>query len=120
MLDTNHASLIFRRLPAALAAVEAHADDEFALAMPTVAELWYMEHGSARRAENIRDLVQFFRDYQILEFSASAAEEFGRIKADLRVRGRIIPDRDIQIAAIALCSKLTLLTSDKHFRNLTG
>jgi tRNA(fMet)-specific endonuclease VapC len=49
------------------------------------------------------------------EFTAQAAEEFGRIKSELRRTGHPIPDVDAQIAGIARLNDLTLLTADAHF-----
>jgi predicted nucleic acid-binding protein len=49
------------------------------------------------------------------EYRAAAAEEFGRVRVDLRRAGRPIPQIDAQIAAIARLDRLTVLTTDSHF-----
>ena len=46
--------------------------------------------------------------------------EYGRIRTELRQKGRPIPDIDIQIAAIARVNDLVVLTADKHFFNIGG
>ena len=41
--------------------------------------------------------------------------DFGKIKAELRRKGRPIGDIDVQIAAIARVNRLTILSADAHF-----
>ena len=56
----------------------------------------------------------------ILGLDRTAAMEFGRIKAELSRRGTLIPDADIQIAAVARSHGLVLLTADSHFSHIDG
>ena len=46
--------------------------------------------------------------------------EYGRIKAELRRKGRPIPPIDMQIAAIDRVNDLTVLTADLHFSYIDG
>ena len=41
--------------------------------------------------------------------------EFGRIKNELRLKGRMIPVNDLWIAALARQHDLTLVSRDRHF-----
>ena len=52
----------------------------------------------------------------LLGFDVIAAEEYGRIKAELKAKGRPIPGTDAQIAAIARLHDLTVLSDDRHFQ----
>lgn len=79
-----------------------------------------MIFNSIRVQSNERDLRRFLRNFSCLEFDGVTAEEFGRIKAELRRIGRPIPDIDIQIAAIARINNLVLLSADKHFSFVSG
>jgi tRNA(fMet)-specific endonuclease VapC len=45
-----------------------------------------------------------------------AAEEYGRIRAELKAKGRPIPGTDAQIAAVARLHDLTVLSTDHHFQ----
>lgn len=120
LFDTNHASALLRGDAKLLSRVAAAAAADFSLCQPSVGELWYMVHSSARVAENERRLNAFLSRFPILEFDAAAGIEFGRIKAGLRRIGRPIPDVDSQIAAIAMTNGVILLSADAHFSVVTG
>ena len=115
LLDTNHASGLFRKLPKLQARVGSATGDAFLLCQPSIGELWFMVFNSSRIQENERDLLRFLGTFDHHEYDAGAAIEFGRIKCELRRIGRPIPDVDVQIAAVARAHGLTLLTADSHF-----
>jgi tRNA(fMet)-specific endonuclease VapC len=48
----------------------------------------------------------------------STARVYGKIKDELRIKGKPIPENDVWIAAIAKENGLTLLTKDNHFDNV--
>ncbi len=121
LLDTNHASGLFRKLAQLQAKVgSATGDDSFLLCQPSIGELWFMVFNSSRVEENERDLLRFLETFDHHEYDAGAAIEFGRIKSALRRIGRPIPDVDVQIAAVARANGLTLLTADAHFAFVEG
>jgi tRNA(fMet)-specific endonuclease VapC len=116
LLDTNHVSDMLRKRPVILKKVaDMSGKGTLNIAMTSVAELWYMVFNSARVQQNSDDLNQVLEGLTRSEFSEAAAVEFGRIKAELRKKGRTIPDSDTQIAAIARINDLTILTADSHF-----
>jgi tRNA(fMet)-specific endonuclease VapC len=88
------------------------------IAMPSVAELWFMVFNSRRIERKTKDLEQILDGLPRWDFIETAAMEFGRIKTELRQQGRVIPDADIQIAAIAKVNDLVVLTADAHFNNV--
>jgi tRNA(fMet)-specific endonuclease VapC len=121
LLDTNHSSLLFREDPALSARFAAAPPAAlYSLCDPSVGELWYMVYNSDRATQNVPALRDFLENFTQLPFTPEAAEDFGRIKTALRKRGRLIPDVDIQIAAIARTQDLTVLTADAHFRQVPG
>jgi tRNA(fMet)-specific endonuclease VapC len=120
LLDTNHASGLFRKLPGFQTRVGSATEDAFLLCQPSIGELWFMVFNSSRVEENERDLHRFLDAFDHQEYDASAAMEFGRIKSELRRVGRPIPDVDVQIAAVARAKGLTLLTADAHFAFVEG
>lgn len=119
LLDTNHASAVFLKDPR-LAAEAVRADEELFLPMPALGELWFMVFNSRRVEENRERLIGFLQSLIVLPFDELAAEEFGRIRVDLRRKGRPIPQIDVQIAAIARQRNLTVLTDDGHFGAIDG
>jgi tRNA(fMet)-specific endonuclease VapC len=48
------------------------------------------------------------------------AEIYGRIKTELRRRGRMIPENDLWIAATAIQHEMPVLTQDSHFQEVPG
>jgi tRNA(fMet)-specific endonuclease VapC len=120
LFDTNHASLLYRLDPKMVAVFQQHHADRFHLCTPSLAELWYMVHNSARRQQNIAELKRFVDRFYILDFKDVHAQEYGIIKSELRRLGKPIPDVDIQIAAVARVTKFVLLTDDAHFTPISG
>lgn len=57
----------------------------------------------------------------VIPFDTNAAYRFGVMAADLRDRGRPLPDADLQIAATAIYHDLVLVTGNvKHFDRVAG
>ncbi|HEY8665525.1 MAG TPA: type II toxin-antitoxin system VapC family toxin [Tepidisphaeraceae bacterium] len=118
LLDTNHVSAALNNNASLIARMAAMVDASFGVSLPCVGELWSMVFNSRRIAENTGDLNRQLVDFRFWEFDELAAQEFGRIKAELRRLGRPIPDVDAQTAAIARLHRLTVLTADKHFSEI--
>ncbi len=51
----------------------------------------------------------------VLSSDAMTSKEYGKIKSDLRKKGKPIPENDIWIAAVAIQYDLKLITKDSHF-----
>jgi tRNA(fMet)-specific endonuclease VapC len=118
LLDTNHASALWRNDTVLVARIAALTDAELALRLPSIGELWFMVHNSSRIAANEISLRTFLSRFRQFAFDAVAAEQFGQIKAHLRKVGLPIPAVDVQIAAIARAHGLTVLTADAHFASV--
>lgn len=65
-------------------------------------------------------LEQFAEGRRILPCDLEAARQYGRLKNDLRAKGRPLPENDIWIAAVASHHDLVLATRDRHFRDVDG
>jgi tRNA(fMet)-specific endonuclease VapC len=116
LLDTNHASAMLKKNAALLGRIQnAGVATELGVPLPVIAELWFMVFNSSRVQRNAEDLDRLLIGLLRWEFSEDAAKEFGRIKAEIRRSGFMIPDADIQIAAIARVNDMVVLTADKHF-----
>lgn len=57
---------------------------------------------------------------EVLPVSASVADRYGKIFAQLRRDGTPIPINDLWIAALALDAGAALLTFDRHFARVAG
>lgn len=115
LLDTNHAGrLLDERAPLWDRIVEVDRS-QVGIAIPSVGELWFMVFNSTRVRSNQLLLKGLLRQLRVWEFDAKAATEFGKLRKELRDKGRPIPTFDVLIAAIARVNNLVLLTADQHF-----
>lgn len=90
-------------------------------AVPVLAELWYGVEYSSTREKNAARLRRVLPELIIWPFTDRAAEEYGRIAADLRRRGRPIGTIDMLIAAIALSlGKTVVISADSDLTTVPG
>ena len=118
LLDTNIIIAIFAEEPAVLQRVAAA--EEVFVPVTVLGELYYGARKSARAAANIDRIDEFASAAATLGCDAATAQQYGRIKNDLRAKGRPIPENDIWIAAIAAQHSLTVVSRDDHFADVSG
>lgn len=73
-------------------------------------ELFYGAYKSQRRSTSQPLIEAFLASYSSLDFDEKAARTCGELRADLERKGLPIGPYDLQVAAIALSHKLTLVT----------
>lgn len=121
LLDTNTVSFHIRGSSAALQRrLRGIPVDEVALSVVTEMELRF---GLARNPGlPIAPLVEEFLDgVQVLPLTSAVAGVYGRIRADLEVKGTPIGPLDLMIAAQAVAARATLVTNNlREFRRVTG
>ena len=83
------------------------------------AELWEGVVGSPRQEVYRSALADLVAGVPVLGLDRGTAELFG-VRAELRRRGKLIPDLDLLIAATALRHDLTVISRDEHFRRVPG
>ncbi len=122
LLDTNHASRLMDGDEPILSRVRRSLVDGvlFFLPITVVGELYYAVYASQRVRNNLARLQALRVLASTLPFDEAAAEEYGRIQAELKARGRPIPGTDAQIAAVARLHGLAVLTADRHFGFVKG
>ncbi len=122
LLDTNHASwLMAQQGPIVARLRQAQADgDRFGISVTVLGELYYAVYASQHRAENLHRLQSLAGALLLWPFDALTAQEFGRIQAEQKAKGRPIPPLDAQIAAVARVNDLVILTDDRHFTFVDG
>ncbi|MEX0703376.1 MAG: type II toxin-antitoxin system VapC family toxin [Planctomycetales bacterium] len=120
LLDTNHVIAHLNGDPRMANHVVLHraTGDVFAINTTVLGELYFGAYASRRPTENLGGVNSFLDEVDLFEFDRAAAEEFGRIKAEQRAKGRPIPTADAQIAAVARLRGLTVLTNDAHFQSV--
>ena len=89
---------------------------EIAVPCIVIGELCYGANKSMKSEENLERIDDFARNNIILNCDENTAKLYGVIKDRLRLKGHLIPENDIWIAAIALQNNLSLITRDEHFK----
>ena len=118
LLDTNIVIAIFAKD----SIVMDHLAQATEVFVPSIAlgELFYGAHKSNQAHANIARIEEFAADAVILACDVATGREYGRIKNDLRIGGRPIPENDIWIAAIAMQHGLTVVSRDGHFEKVSN
>ena len=85
------------------------------------AELFYGAMKSQNPAQTLLKQQEFLNQFVSLAFDDPAAGIFGVIRADLTQKGTPIGPYDLQIAAIAMAYRLTLVTHNtREFSRISG
>jgi tRNA(fMet)-specific endonuclease VapC len=123
LLDTNAAAdTIFRRrgLPERVKAARA-AGHDIGIGIPVLGELYGGAEFSTSRDFNLDILRRTVKVLRLWPFTPEAAEVYGRLYAELRRKGRIIQQVDLQIAAIAISlGRCTVVSDDSDFDAVPG
>lgn len=121
MLDTNAASAAMRGTPAVDEQLRRLQPRDWCISAITRAELRY---GLALRPASLKlaRLVEGFLEVaRTAAWDAAAADEHGRLRAGLRLRGTPIGDFEEMIAAHAVALGAVLVTDNvKHFERVEG
>jgi tRNA(fMet)-specific endonuclease VapC len=88
---------------------------------PVLGELWSGVEGSVSRIRNVQRLQHALSRLIVWPYTNEAAEEFGRVFAELRRIGRPMQQIDIMIAAIAFSlGQCTVVTTDTDLSAVPG
>lgn len=123
LLDTGAASDVINRRHGAhdMASAASQQGDVIGLATPVLGELIAGIEGSASREPNLTRLWHAIQRLRLWSFDKAAAEEFGRLWAELKRRGRPMQQIDAQIAAIAISlGNTVVVTKDSDFAAVPG
>ena len=84
-----------------------------------VGELYVGAFRSSNRLKEIQILDNFFKQFQILQFTMADSYQFGELKAQLLTEGQICGDMDIIIASIVINHGEVIYTNNiDHFKNI--
>jgi tRNA(fMet)-specific endonuclease VapC len=121
MLDTNMCVFAIKKNAHVLAAIKAHKDSGLFISAITLSEL---EHGicnSHYHEKNRLALTNFLLIITPLAYDDKAAQEYGKIRADLQKQGLLIGNMDMLIAAHAKSIAMTLVTNNtREFTRVRG
>ena len=86
----------------------------------SIGELMYGAALSKKTDFNQELYSGFCNQMKIIYVDSDIAKSYGKIKAQLKKKGRPIPENDIWIAATAITAGLSLVTADTDFENIDG
>lgn len=92
-----------------------------AISNSILAELYFGAYNSGKVTENLQRIELVKKDLRVLSDSEESAMIFGRIKSDLKSKGKKIEDFDILITSIAMANNCIVVTNnDDHFSRIKG
>ena len=115
MLDTNTVSHLIRKHPAVAQRVVVAPMASLCISAITEGELLF---GLAKRPDAKRlhlAVRELLRRVDVLPWNSSAAEHYGRVRADMAKDGKVLAPLDLLIATHALAVGAVLVTNDKAF-----
>lgn len=113
LLDTNIISYWMRGDKRVIDRIKKHAPSNLALSTVTLAEILYgIEKSTMKKKERRLKIKQISSLLGMYSFDEAAAGKYAVIRAQLEREGRVISERDTQIASIAMANKLTVVTLD--------
>ena len=117
LLDTN---IIAAWLKGEKGVTDKIAKDKRQIQIPVIVigELYYGAMYSTHTQKNVEDIETIISNFDVLPIDVDTTIVYGEIKAALRKKGKPLPENDIWIAAIAQRYKLTIITRDKHFKEI--
>ncbi|MBF2053502.1 MAG: type II toxin-antitoxin system VapC family toxin [Candidatus Sericytochromatia bacterium] len=122
LLDTSICIYTIRqRPPEVRARFEVYQPGELAISSITLSEMEYGAAKSQKPEQNRKSLLQFLLPLEILNYDATAAQAYGKVRAELERAGTPIGAMDLMIAAHALSLNLKLITRNlKEFQRVPG
>ncbi len=124
LFDTNAISEVFRRRPnpEIVRWLQDLPREEQYTSTVVVAELYEGAYRSRARERWLTRIAErVLGTMTVLAFDLDCAHEYGRLQAQLRSSGVPIGDVDTQVAATALCHRLTIVSAnERHFRWIPG
>mgnify|MGYP000585565004 CR=1 FL=1 len=95
--------------------------DDFCVSSITVAELIYGAKKSKNIEKNLNAAIKILSPFTIIDFTSMDAFEYGNIRANLEMKGKVIGANDLLIAAQARRQNLIVLTANtREYERVEG
>jgi tRNA(fMet)-specific endonuclease VapC len=117
LLDSNAwIGWLRKRQPKLVARIKQENAANIVLCSVVLGELIYgaERSGDAHRAANLLEVQKLRLQFASFPVDDRAAEEYGRVRANLDTKGTPIGPNDLMIAAIALANRLTVVTHNTN------
>jgi len=112
-LDTNVAVQILNDVPNVI--IWLNQFGSLLLPVPVIGELSFGARNSARAAENLSRLQRLLARCPAMPLDAEIGDVYGRLRLELKIAGRPIPENDLWIASACVQHQMPLVTLDLHF-----
>ncbi len=121
LLDTNILSYWMRGDQALIARIKDQSPSDLAIAAISLAEILYgIEKSKTKKKIRTEKIKKIATALDILPFDEAIAPFYAGIRSELERKGRVIGERDIQIAAIAKANNLIVVTHNtKEFDRIS-
>lgn len=114
MLDTNIVSHLFKRHPGVVNRMTNLTPANVCISSITEAELLYGAH--KKQSVGLKETIRkFLSTITIYDWDSDAAAAYGKLRASMEKRGKVMGDLDQLIAAHALSRGTTIVTNDRAF-----
>ena len=122
MLDTNICIYIIKNKPSQVREkLHEFEISEVCISTITVSELIYGAYKSQFVEKNLKAIEGFLLPFEIMDYDYKASIEYGKIRACLEKKGKVIGNMDMQIAGHALSLNLELISNNtKEFKRING
>lgn len=121
MMDTDTCIFLMKNITNVVEQFKGKRRKGIVISSITASELYYGVHNSKTPKELTVHLANFFIGVPVIDYSADAGDYYGRIRAELKRKNKIIGELDMLIAAHAKSEKLILVTNNTHeFERVSG
>jgi len=111
LLDTNIISYWMRGDTKVIGRIKKYTPADLSLSTITLAEILYgIEKSPVKKKDRRLKIGKISSLLDLYSFDESAAGKYAVIRAQLEREGKVISERDTQIASIAMANKLTVVT----------
>ncbi len=119
LIDTDWLIDVLLGVPNAVSVVERLSGQDLGVSIVSYGELFEGALGAPDPQEKLAHYRAFLERFTPIPLSDPVMERFARTRKLLRASGRLIPDLDLLIGAIAVHHDLTLLTRNlRHFERI--
>ena len=114
MLDTNIVSHLFKRHPGVVNRMTNLKPADVCISSITEAELLY--GADKKQSTRLKETIKtFLSTITIYDWDSDAAAAYGKLRAEMETRGKVMADLDQLIAAHAISRGTTIVTNDQAF-----
>ena len=120
LLDTNIVGYWMRGDEKLINKIRRHKPSDLSICTITLAEIYYgIEKSPVKKKDRRNKIERIYSLLEIYPFDELAARKYAVIRTRLEKDGKVISERDLQIASISVANKLIVITHNvKEFKRI--